>query len=177
MSGRPGRHVIGRYGVGTLWCVRASDAFVIQFNAINIAKRPLKGGAWIALEEGWKVTPCGRRSNPRSVEQQLRRSRLTQWRRWQMTRAPAETEVSSLGEVALAPRPGHNEKPAGSSSWLGRSLPARRVERNPKVLREGRDTGLETHDEVRWAEAIGAFDLRLRDGGLTPLNTTTIWER
>jgi hypothetical protein len=51
--------VIGRYGVGTLWCVRASDAFVIQFNAINIAKGPLKGGAWIALEEGWKVTPCG----------------------------------------------------------------------------------------------------------------------
>jgi hypothetical protein len=44
MSGRPGRHV---------------DAFIIQFNAINIAKRPLKGGAWIAFEDGWKVTPFG----------------------------------------------------------------------------------------------------------------------
>jgi hypothetical protein len=57
MSGRLGRHVIGRYGVGTLWCVRAPDAFFIQFNAIKIAKRPLKGDAWIALEDGWKVTP------------------------------------------------------------------------------------------------------------------------
>ena len=57
MSGRLGRHVIGRYGVGTLWCVRAPDAFFIQFNAIKIARRPLKGDAWIALEDGWKVTP------------------------------------------------------------------------------------------------------------------------
>jgi hypothetical protein len=47
MSGRLGRHVIGRYGVGTLWCLRAPDAFFIQFNAIKIAKRPLKGDAWI----------------------------------------------------------------------------------------------------------------------------------
>jgi hypothetical protein len=37
--------------------VRAPDAFFIQFNAIKIAKRPLKGDAWIALEDGWKVTP------------------------------------------------------------------------------------------------------------------------
>jgi hypothetical protein len=57
MSGRLGRHAIGRYGVGTLWCVREVDAFVIQFNAKKIAKRPLKGDAWIALEDGWKVTP------------------------------------------------------------------------------------------------------------------------
>jgi hypothetical protein len=49
--------VIGRYGVGTLWCVRSRDAFIIQFNAIKIATRPLKGGAWVALEDGWKVTP------------------------------------------------------------------------------------------------------------------------
>jgi hypothetical protein len=56
MSGRLGRHVIGRYGVGTLWCVRAPDSFFIQFNAIKTATRPLKGGAWVALEDGWKVT-------------------------------------------------------------------------------------------------------------------------
>jgi hypothetical protein len=56
MSGRLGRHVIGRYGVGTLWCVRAPDAFFIRFNAIKMATRPLKGGAWVALEDGWKVT-------------------------------------------------------------------------------------------------------------------------
>jgi hypothetical protein len=35
----------------------APDAFFIQFNAIKIAKRPLKGDAWTALEDGWKVTP------------------------------------------------------------------------------------------------------------------------
>jgi hypothetical protein len=40
-----------------LWCVRAPDAFFIQFNAKNIAKRSLKGGAWLALEDGWKITP------------------------------------------------------------------------------------------------------------------------
>ena len=56
MSGRLGRHVIGRYGVGALWCVRAPDAFFIQFNAVKIAKRSLKGGAWMPLERGWKVT-------------------------------------------------------------------------------------------------------------------------
>ena len=52
MSGRLGRHVIGRYGVGTLWCVRAPDAFFIQFNAIKFAKRPLKGDS-----EGVVVSP------------------------------------------------------------------------------------------------------------------------
>ena len=57
MSGRFGRHVIGRYGVGTLWCVRERDAFFIQFNAKRIARRSLKGGDWVALEDGWKVTP------------------------------------------------------------------------------------------------------------------------
>jgi hypothetical protein len=57
MSGRLGRHVIGRYGVGTLWCIRERDAFFIQFNAKKIAKRSLKGGAWTVLEDGWKVTP------------------------------------------------------------------------------------------------------------------------
>jgi hypothetical protein len=57
MSGRLGRHVIGRYGVGTLWCRRTVDAFVIQFNAKEIARRSLKGGVWMALERGWKVTP------------------------------------------------------------------------------------------------------------------------
>jgi hypothetical protein len=58
MSGRLGRHLIGRYGVGTLWCVRERDAFFIQFNAVKIATRPLRGGPWVALEDGWKVTPC-----------------------------------------------------------------------------------------------------------------------
>jgi hypothetical protein len=57
MSGKLGRHLIGRYGVGTLWCVRERDAFFIEFNAKRIARRALKGGAWIALEDGWKVTP------------------------------------------------------------------------------------------------------------------------
>jgi hypothetical protein len=57
MSGRIGRHVIGRYGAGTLWCRRTVDAFVIQFNAKEIARRSLKGGAWTMLEKGWKVTP------------------------------------------------------------------------------------------------------------------------
>ena len=57
MSGRVGRRVIGRYGAGTLWCRRTVDAFVIQFNAKEIARRSLKGGAWKALEKGWKVTP------------------------------------------------------------------------------------------------------------------------
>jgi hypothetical protein len=57
MSGKVGRHVIGRCGAGTLWCVRTADAFVLQFNARKIATRSLKGGAWTALETGWKVTP------------------------------------------------------------------------------------------------------------------------
>jgi hypothetical protein len=52
MSGRPGRHLIGRYGVGTLWCVRERGAFFIQFNAAKIATRPLRGGPWVALEDG-----------------------------------------------------------------------------------------------------------------------------
>jgi hypothetical protein len=59
MSGRIGRHAIGRYGVGTLWCVREVDTLAIQFNAVKIATRSLKGGAWAILEKGWKVTPCG----------------------------------------------------------------------------------------------------------------------
>jgi hypothetical protein len=59
MSGRLGRHVIGRYGVGTLWCARDRDFFFIEFNALKIARRSLKGGAWASLEDGWKVTPCG----------------------------------------------------------------------------------------------------------------------
>jgi hypothetical protein len=51
--------MVGRYGVGTLWCVRTIDAFFLQFNAGKIAKRALRGGAWETLEEGWKVTPRG----------------------------------------------------------------------------------------------------------------------
>jgi hypothetical protein len=51
--------MVGRYGVGTLWCERTTDAFFLKFNARKIAKRALRGGAWEALEEGWKVTPCG----------------------------------------------------------------------------------------------------------------------
>jgi hypothetical protein len=57
MSGRLGRHLIGRYGVGTLWCVRERDAFFIQFNAVKIATCPLRGGPWVTLEDGWRVTP------------------------------------------------------------------------------------------------------------------------
>jgi hypothetical protein len=59
MPGRIGRHAIGRYGVGTLWCIRTVDAFFIQFNAKKIAMRSLKGGAWAPLEKGWMITPCG----------------------------------------------------------------------------------------------------------------------
>jgi hypothetical protein len=44
--------MIGRYGVGTFWCVRTTDAFFLQFNARKIAKRALRGGAWETLERG-----------------------------------------------------------------------------------------------------------------------------
>lgn len=62
--------MIGRYGVGARWCVREADAFFIQFNAVKIAKRSLKGGAWAPLEKGWKVTPYG----PGEIRVQLNNS-------------------------------------------------------------------------------------------------------
>jgi hypothetical protein len=119
---RPGRHVTGRYGVGTLWCVRASDAFIIQFNAISIAKRPLKGGAWIALEEGWKVTPCGRRSNPRDA------------------RAPAEMKCRAWEKWRSLPGPATTKSRQGDRhGWLGAYQPVA-LNENQEFCPRGRDS-------------------------------------
>jgi hypothetical protein len=57
MSGRVGRHSIGHYGAGTLWCVTTAEAFYIQFNTRKIAKRSLNGGVRTTLEAGWRITP------------------------------------------------------------------------------------------------------------------------
>jgi hypothetical protein len=62
MSGRLGRHLIGRYGVGTLWCVRERDAFFIQFNASKIATRPLREAP------GWPSKTAGKLRPTRTVK-------------------------------------------------------------------------------------------------------------
>jgi hypothetical protein len=49
MSGRLGRHVIGRYGVGTLWCVREADAFFIF----------VEGRGLGTAGKGMEGHPCG----------------------------------------------------------------------------------------------------------------------
>jgi hypothetical protein len=59
MAGEVKHFKIGRYGVGTLSCLRDREGLFILFNAVKIAKRPLRGGTWMPLEPGWKVTSLG----------------------------------------------------------------------------------------------------------------------
>jgi hypothetical protein len=44
--------MIGRYGMGTLSCLKSHDGLFILFNAMKIAQRS-ETGAWLALEKGW----------------------------------------------------------------------------------------------------------------------------
>ncbi len=50
--------MIGRYGAGTLWSLRDRGALVIMFNMMKIARRA-PTGAWVQLEQGWKITSLG----------------------------------------------------------------------------------------------------------------------
>ena len=55
----PRPYMIGRYGVGTLSCLKNRDGLFILFNAMKIAQRS-EMGAWVVLEKGWTITPVGR---------------------------------------------------------------------------------------------------------------------
>jgi hypothetical protein len=112
MSGRIGRHRIGRYGVGTLWCVRVRDAFFIEFNTTKIATRSLKGGAWESLEPGWKITPEGGQIRVRLNDSEGVLVRLP---------GALANEVA-WEKMALAPRPSPQTTAGKTSSWLTRSL-------------------------------------------------------
>jgi len=59
MAGNGKRYMIGRYGAGTLWCLRNPEGYFIQFNTVKIAKRSPLAGAWFPLEKGWKITSFG----------------------------------------------------------------------------------------------------------------------
>ena len=48
--------MIGRYGMGTLSCLKSLDGMFILFNAMKIAQRS-ETGAWLMLEDGWTITP------------------------------------------------------------------------------------------------------------------------
>jgi len=54
---RSKRHMIGRYGAGTLWCLTDKEGTFVLFNAMKIAKRSRSG--WDRLDKGWKITSLG----------------------------------------------------------------------------------------------------------------------
>ena len=58
MPRRARPYMIGRYGMGTLSCLKSLDGMFILFNAMKIAQHS-ETGAWLMLEDGWTITPCG----------------------------------------------------------------------------------------------------------------------
>jgi Protein of unknown function (DUF3225) len=59
MSGNEKRYMIGRYGAGTLWCLRNRGGTFIEFNGLRIGKRGRQSKTWVSLEPGWKITSIG----------------------------------------------------------------------------------------------------------------------
>ena len=51
---------IGRYGAGTLWFATSHEGTFITFNGVRIAKRGTDKKTWVALAQGWMVSPIGR---------------------------------------------------------------------------------------------------------------------
>jgi hypothetical protein len=57
MSKATKRYMIGRYGSGTLWCLKNQEGTFILFNALRIARRFRL--SWEPLDKGWRITPLG----------------------------------------------------------------------------------------------------------------------